>query len=117
MVPGARRSISRCRSMITHAAVGTYYLARGQNYTTYARTANDFEDAWTALVNEYGLQEENAYLHKAQMLIDDEMKPNDSQVMFFNIFLFHVQHQFWIFHSCSQHFPPVFLFVGDRYKP
>uniref|UniRef100_A0A0E0FWD8 Uncharacterized protein n=1 Tax=Oryza nivara TaxID=4536 RepID=A0A0E0FWD8_ORYNI len=36
-------------------------------------------NAWTALVNEYGLQEENAYLHKAQMLIDDEMKPNDSQ--------------------------------------
>uniref|UniRef100_A0A0E0ENA0 Uncharacterized protein n=1 Tax=Oryza meridionalis TaxID=40149 RepID=A0A0E0ENA0_9ORYZ len=30
-------------------------------------------------VNEYGLQEENACLQKAQMLIDDETKPNDSQ--------------------------------------
>lgn len=30
----------------------------------HARTANDFKDAWTALVNEYGLQEENAYLQK-----------------------------------------------------
>uniref|UniRef100_A0A0D9Y757 Uncharacterized protein n=1 Tax=Oryza glumipatula TaxID=40148 RepID=A0A0D9Y757_9ORYZ len=83
-VPVAMDKMNGARSekinhMITHAAVGTYYLARGQNYTTYARTANDFEDAWTALVNEYGLQEENAYLHKAQMLIDDEMKPNDSQ--------------------------------------
>ncbi|EAY74402.1 hypothetical protein OsI_02290 [Oryza sativa Indica Group] len=32
-----------------------------------------------ALVNEYGLQEENAYLQKAQMLIDGETKPNDPQ--------------------------------------
>ncbi|EAY96199.1 hypothetical protein OsI_18084 [Oryza sativa Indica Group] len=45
----------------------------------HARIASDFEDTWTALVNEYGLQEENAYLQKAQMLIDDETKPNDSQ--------------------------------------
>ncbi|BAS97021.1 Os06g0245050 [Oryza sativa Japonica Group] len=35
----------------------------------HARTANDFKDAWTALVNEYGLQEENAYLQK-EMDID-----------------------------------------------
>ncbi|EAY76665.1 hypothetical protein OsI_04621 [Oryza sativa Indica Group] len=72
-------ALSGSRQQHIRVPVGTYYLARGQNYTTYARTANDFEDAWTALVNEYGLQEENAYLHKAQMLIDDEMKPNDSQ--------------------------------------
>lgn len=67
----------------------------------HARTASDFEDTWTALVNEYGLQEENAYLQKAQMLIDDETKSNDSQVIYFNIFLVHVQLQFWICHSCS----------------
>jgi hypothetical protein len=47
-----------------------------------------------ALVNEYGLQEENAYLQKAQMLIDGETKPNDPQVNYFNLFMFHVQHHF-----------------------
>uniref|UniRef100_A0A0E0L263 Uncharacterized protein n=1 Tax=Oryza punctata TaxID=4537 RepID=A0A0E0L263_ORYPU len=46
----------------------------------HARTAIDFEDAWMALVDEYGLQEGNAYLQKAQMLLNDETEPNYSQI-------------------------------------
>uniref|UniRef100_A0A0E0DZS9 Uncharacterized protein n=1 Tax=Oryza meridionalis TaxID=40149 RepID=A0A0E0DZS9_9ORYZ len=46
----------------------------------HTRTANDFKDAWTALVNEYGLQEENAYLQKVQKIIDDETEQKDSQM-------------------------------------
>ncbi|BAS88636.1 Os04g0336901 [Oryza sativa Japonica Group] len=41
-------------------------------------TAQEFENAWVAFVNHYGLQDENEYLQNAQKIIDDESDQNDS---------------------------------------
>lgn len=108
----ARRSSRDCGSIATNVVLGTLSvqskqmctlrtlsdeLKVGQAHTSqdFAKywmpsvldkgcTAQEFENAWVAFVDHYGLQDENEYLQNAQKIIDDESDQNDSWVFFSN---------------------------------
>lgn len=76
-------------------------------------TAQEFENAWVAFVNHYGLQDENEYLQNAQKIIDDESDQNDSWVSFFQFYSCIMIRTSFFSDLQYNHFPCL-LITGDR---
>lgn len=76
-------------------------------------TAQEFENAWVAFVDHYGLQDENEYLQNAQKIIDDESDQNDSWVFFFQFYSCIMIRTSFFSDLQYNHFPCL-LITGDR---